>query len=316
MSTVENQPTPPSSSSPSSPGGQAPTATQAPTVAPSPTGAPGPADAFVVPPRPDGPSFGRQVSALVRRNLFHIRRQPENLADVTIQPVMFVLLFAFVFGGAIAVSSGDYREWLLPGIMAQTMAFSSFVVASGLCNDLNKGIIDRFRTLPIQRASILIARSASSLIHSSIGVVVMSLTGLIVGWRIHTGLIDAILGYLVLVGFGFVMIWIGIVVGSRLKTIEAVNGVMFTTTFPITFLANTFAPPESMPEWLRVFAEWNPLSSVVQAMRELWGNAPAVGPEAALPLQYPLLSSLLWIVGLTVIIAPIAIKAFDARTRD
>ena len=275
------------------------------------------ADGFVVPARPDGPSFGRQVSALVRRNLFHIRRQPENLADVTIQPVMFVLLFAYVFGGAIAVAgSGNYREWLLPGIMAQTMAFSSFVVASGLCNDLNKGIIDRFRTLPIQRASILIARSASSLIHSSIGVVVMSLTGLIVGWRIRSGIIDALLGYLILLGFGFVMIWIGIVVGSRLKTIEAVNGVMFTTTFPITFVANTFAPPESMPVWLRAIAEWNPLSSVVQAMRELWGNAPAVGPDAALPLQHPVLASLLWIVGLTVVIAPLAIKAFDARTRD
>ncbi|RBA31705.1 ABC transporter permease [Dietzia maris] len=272
---------------------------------------------FSVPVRPDGPSFGRQISALVRRNLFHIRRQPENLADVTIQPVMFVLLFAFVFGGAIAVAgSGDYREWLLPGIMAQTMAFSSFVVASGLCNDLNKGIIDRFRTLPIQRSSILIARSASSLIHSSVGVVVMSLTGLIVGWRIRSGLLDALLGYLILLGFGFVMIWIGIVVGSRLKTIEAVNGVMFTTTFPITFVANTFAPPESMPVWLRAIAEWNPLSSVVQAMRELWGNAPAVGPDAALPLQHPVLASLLWIVGLTVVIAPIAIKAFDARTRD
>lgn len=272
---------------------------------------------FSAPVRPDGPSFGRQISALVRRNLFHIRRQPENLADVTIQPVMFVLLFAFVFGGAIAVAgSGNYREWLLPGIMAQTMAFSSFVVASGLCNDLNKGIIDRFRTLPIRRSSILIARSASSLIHSSIGVVVMSLTGLIVGWRIRSGIIDALLGYLILLGFGFVMIWIGIVVGSRLKTIEAVNGVMFTTTFPITFVANTFAPPESMPVWLRAIAEWNPLSSVVQAMRELWGNAPAVGPDAALPLQHPVLASLLWIVGLTGVIAPIAIKAFDARTRD
>ena len=272
---------------------------------------------FAIPVRPEGPSFGRQVSTLVRRNLFHIRRQPENLADVTIQPVMFVLLFAFVFGGAIAVAGGvDYREWLLPGIMAQTMAFSSFVVASGLCNDLNKGIIDRFRTLPIQRASILIARSASSLIHSSIGVVVMSLTGLVVGWRIRSGIIDALLGYLILLGFGFVMIWIGIVVGSRLKTIEAVNGVMFTTTFPITFVANTFAPPESMPDWLRVIAEWNPISSVVQAMRELWGNAPAVGSDAALPLQHPVLASLLWIVGLTVVIAPIAVKAFDARTRD
>lgn len=273
-------------------------------------------DRFEVPDRPAGPTFGRQVSTLVRRNLFHIRRQPENLADVTIQPVMFVLLFAFVFGGAIAVAGGNYREWLLPGIMAQTMAFSSFVVAAGLCNDLNKGIIDRFRTLPIQRASILIARSASSIIHSSIGVVVMSLTGLIVGWRIRSGFLEAILGYLILLGFGFVMIWIGIVVGSRLKTIEAVNGVMFTTTFPITFLANTFAPPESMPTWLRMFAEWNPLSSVVQAMRELWGNAPAVGPDAALPLQHPVVASLLWIVGLTLVIAPIAIKAFDVRTRD
>ncbi|MET3861243.1 ABC transporter DrrB family efflux protein [Dietzia sp. 2505] len=272
---------------------------------------------FAMPTRPEGPSLGRQISALVRRNLFHIRRQPENLADVTIQPVMFVLLFAYVFGGAIAVAGGvNYREWLLPGIMAQTMAFSSFVVASGLCNDLNKGIIDRFRTLPIQRASILIARSASSLIHSSIGVVVMSLTGLVVGWRIRSGIVDAVLGYLILLGFGFVMIWIGIVVGSRLKTIESVNGVMFTTIFPITFLANTFAPPESMPSWLRPVAEWNPLASVVQAMRELWGNAPAVGPDAALPLQHPVLASLLWIVGLTVIIAPIAVKAFDARTRD
>ncbi|GAA1053484.1 MAG: ABC transporter permease [Dietzia sp.] len=272
---------------------------------------------FAMPVRHEGPPLSRQISALVRRNLFHIRRQPENLADVTIQPVMFVLLFAFVFGGAIAVAGGvNYREWLLPGIMAQTMAFSSFVVAAGLCNDLNKGIIDRFRTLPIQRASILIARSASSLIHSSIGVVVMSLTGLVVGWRIRSGIVDAVLGYLILLGFGFVMIWIGIVVGSRLKTIEAVNGVMFTTIFPITFLANTFAPPESMPSWLRPVAEWNPLASVVQAMRELWGNAPAVGPDAALPLQHPVLASLLWIVGLTVIIAPIAVKAFDARTRD
>ena len=280
----------------------------------APTGAP--QSRFEVPARPDGPSFGRQISSLVRRNLFHIRRQPENLTDVTIQPVMFVLLFAFVFGGAIAVAGGDYREWLLPGIMAQTMAFSSFIVASGLCNDLNKGIIDRFRTLPIRRASILIARSASSIIHSSIGVVVMSVTGLIVGWRIRGGLLDAILGYVILLGFGFVMIWIGIVVGSRLKTIEAVNGAMFVTIFPITFVANTFAPPESMPVWLRVVAEWNPLSSVVQAMRQLWGNSPPVGPDAALPLQYPAIASLLWIVVLTLVIAPIALKAFDARTRD
>ena len=272
---------------------------------------------FTVPVRPDGPSLARQISALVRRNLLHIRRQPENLADVTIQPVMFVLLFGFIFGGAIAVGgSGNYREYLLPGIMAQTMTFASFVVASGLCTDLNKGIIDRFRTLPIRRASILVGRSVSSLVHSSLGVLVMSVTGLLIGWRIRTGIVDAVLGYLVLLGFGFAMIWIGVLVGSRIKTIEAVNGVMFTTIFPITFVANTFVPPESMPTWLRTIAEWNPLSAVVQAMRELWGNAPALGPDAAWPLQHPVLMSFVWIVVMTLVIAPLALKAFDARTRD
>ena len=128
-------------------------------------------------------SFGRQIRSLVRRNLIHIKRQPEALTDVTIQPVMFVLLFAYVFGGSINIPGGSYREWLLPGIMAQTMAFSSFVVAIGLNNDLQKGIIDRFRSLPIHRPSVLLARAISSVMHSSIGIVVMSLTGLIVGWR-------------------------------------------------------------------------------------------------------------------------------------
>lgn len=266
--------------------------------------------------RPNPPGFGKQVLAMIKRNLIHIKRQPEMLTDVTIQPVMFVLLFAFVFGGAINAPGTSYREWLLPGIMVQTMAFSSFVVASGLCQDLEKGVIDRFRTLPISRASILVGRSGSSIIHSSIGVVVMSLTGLLVGWRIHSSLLEAVLGYLVLLGFGFAMIWIGILVGSSLNSVEAVNGTMFVTTFPLTFLANTFAPPESMPTVLRVAAEWNPLSSVVQAMRELWGNAPAAAADAQLPLQHPVLATLVWIVVLTVVLAPLSLRAFNRRTRS
>ena len=129
-----------------------------------------------------------QSMAIVRRNLRHIKRQPEALTDVTIQPVMFVVLFAFVFGGSIQTEGSDYREWLLPGIMAQTMAFASFVVAIGLNTDIDKGIVDRFRSLPISRSSVLIGRSVSSLIHSSIGIVVMSVTGLAIGWRINGGL--------------------------------------------------------------------------------------------------------------------------------
>jgi ABC-type polysaccharide/polyol phosphate export permease len=139
------------------------------------------------------PSLLRASSTIVWRNLVHIRRMPEMLLDVTVQSVMFVLLFAYVFGGAIAVAGSNYREFLLPGIMVQTMVFSSAVVAMGLTNDLQKGIVDRFKSLPIARSAVLVGRSISSLIHSSIGVAVMGLTGLLIGWRIHNGVVDAVL---------------------------------------------------------------------------------------------------------------------------
>lgn len=264
--------------------------------------------------RPAG--YGRQVASLVRRNMIHIKRQPEMLSDVTIQPVMFVLLFAFVFGSSIDIPGGSYREWLLPGIMAQTMAFSSFIVAIGLVNDLAKGVVDRFRSLPIGSSSVLVARSLSSLIHSSIGVVVMSLTGLIVGWRIHEGLGRAVLAYGLLVLFGFSMIWIGIFVGSKMGSVEGVNGVMFSTMFPITFLANTFAPTANMPTFVQVIAEWNPISSLVQAMRELWGNQGQFPTPDAWPLQHPILVSAGWSILISVVFAPLALRAFANRTRD
>lgn len=261
-------------------------------------------------------SYPRQVRALVRRNLTHIKRQPEMLTDVTVQPVMFVLLFAYVFGGSITIPGGSYREWLLPGIMAQTMAFSSFIVAIGLTNDLAKGIVDRLRTLPIAGSSVLVARSVSSLIHSSIGVVVMSLTGLLVGWRINTGILNAVAGYALLLLFGFSMMWVGIFVGSKLTSMEAVSGVMFSTIFPVTFLANTFAPPEGMVDFVRVIAQWNPISALVQAMRELWGNDGGFPPPDAWPLQHPVLVSIGWSLMITLVFGPLALRAYQARTKD
>lgn len=263
-----------------------------------------------------GAGYARQVAALVRRNMIHIKRQPEMLSDVTIQPVMFVLLFAFVFGSSIDIPGGSYREWLLPGIMAQTMAFSAFIVAIGLTNDLAKGIVDRFRSLPIGSSSVLVARSMSSLIHSSIGIVVMSLTGLLVGWRIHEGIAKAVLAYALLLLFGFSMIWIGIFVGSKMGSVEGVNGVMFSTMFPITFLANTFAPTERMPRVIQVIAEWNPISALVQAMRELWGNQGGFPDPTAWPLQHPVLISAGWSILISLIFAPLALRAFAERTRD
>jgi ABC-type polysaccharide/polyol phosphate export permease len=260
----------------------------------------------------------RQSLSIVRRNLIHIKRMPEMLMDVTVQPVMFVLLFAFVFGGSIAVqgSPAGYREWLMGGIMGQTIAFASFIVAVGLTADIDKGIVDRMRSLPIRQSAVLVGRSISSLLHSSIGILVMSLTGLLVGWRIRGGFADAVLAYALLLLWGFAMIWIGILVGSAMRSVEAVNGVMFTTMFPITFLANTFAPTEPMPRYLRVVAEWNPVSSLAQATRELWGNGPPAPDDAALPLQYPVLATLIWTVGLTAVLAPLALRAFNRRTQQ
>ncbi|MFC7491349.1 MULTISPECIES: ABC transporter permease [unclassified Knoellia] len=267
-------------------------------------------------PRPSGASQLRQIMTLVRRNLTHIKRQPEMLTDVTIQPIMFVLLFAYVFGGSINVQGGDYKPWLLPGIMAQTIAFSAFIVAIGLNTDIGKGMVDRLRSLPIQRSSILVSRSIAALIHSSIGVAVMSVTGLFIGWRIHEGVLKGLLSYGLLLLFGFAMIWVGILVGSAMRSVEAVNGLMFTTIFPITFLSNAFAPTETMPSWLRTIAEWNPISSLTQAMRDNWGVGGSVRADAPWSLQNPELATIIWSLAITAIIAPLAVRAFNKRTTD
>ena len=262
-------------------------------------------------------NIAQQSWIMVKRNMIHTKRMPEMLSDVTVQPIMFVLLFAFVFGASIATAgSASYREFLLPGIQAQTIVFTAFVVSAGITADVEKGIIDRFRSLPIRRSAVLIGRSIASLLHSSIGVVVMAVTGLCIGWRIRGGFVDAVLAFVLILVFGFGMIWFGILIGSLMRSVEAVNGVMFTVLFPITFLANTFAPTEPMPRWLRVIAEWNPVSSLTQAMRELWGNGPPAPPEAQLPLHHPILATILWSLVITAVIAPFALRAYARRTGD
>lgn len=261
-------------------------------------------------------SMVQQSLTVVWRNLLHIRRMPEMLLDVTIQPVMFVLLFAYVFGGSINVPGSNYKEFLLPGIMAQTMVFSSAVVAMGLTNDLQKGIVDRFKSLPMSRSAVLVGRSISSLIHSSIGIVVMALTGLLIGWRIRDGVANASLAFLLLLLFGFSMIWLGIWVGSMMRSVEAVQGFMFTLMFPLTFVANTFAPTADMPTWLRVIAEWNPVSALTASCRQLWGNQPDAVANTSWPLLHPVIASVGWSIIFTAVFAPLAIAAFRRRSQD
>ena len=263
------------------------------------------------------PGLLRASATVVWRNLIHIKRMPEMLLDVTVQSVMFVLLFAYVFGGSIDVPGDvDYKEFLLPGIMVQTMVFSSAVVAMGISNDLQKSIVDRFKSLPISRQSVLVGRSISSLIHSSIGIAVMGVTGLLIGWRMRNGIVDSVLAILLLLLFGFAMIWLGIWVGSLMRTVEAVNGFMFTVMFPLTFVANTFVPTSGMPSWLRFIAEWNPVSALTQALRELWGNDIVPPGDAAWPVQNPIIASIGYAIILTLIFAPLAIRAYKKRSRD
>jgi ABC-2 type transport system permease protein len=275
-----------------------------------------PASARAVRPELHPPALLAATLVVVRRNLIHIKRMPELLLDVTIQPIMFVLLFAYVFGGSIQVPGSNYREFLIPGIMVQTMVFSSAIVAVGLTNDLQKGIVDRVKSLPIPRASLLVGRSVSSLIHSCIGITVMALTGLVVGWGIHDGVGRAALAFGLLLLFGFSMIWLGIWIGSMMRSVEAVQGFMFTVMFPLTFVANTFAPTQNMPHWLAVVAEWNPVSALTQALRVLWGNGPAAGADAAWPLQHPVTATVAWAVLLTAVFAPLALAAYRRRSRD
>ena len=257
--------------------------------------------------------LARSTWVIARRGLAHMRRQPEALADATIQPIMFVLLFAYVFGGAIKVpGGGSYREFLMGGIFSQTIVFGAFGTAMALAYDRTNGAVDRFRSLPIPRASLLAGHAVASLFRALLPIVLMSLSGLIVGWRIHSGLGDAIAGYALMIAFSFAIIWIGVLMAAAVGTPEGVQGIGFVFIFPLTFIASTFVPTSTLPSVLRQVAEWNPVSAVAGALRDLFGNPGAAAPpDAPWSLQHPITYSLIWIVGIVAVAAPLAVRMFQ-----
>ena len=200
---------------------------------------------------------------VAKRGLIHMKRQPEALSDATVQPIMFVLLFGFVFGGAIGVPGGSYREFLMGGIFAQTIVFTAFGVAMAIANDFKNQAVDRFRSLPIARGAVLGGHAVANLAKTVLPIVIMSVCGLLVGWRIDGGLLDAIAGYGLMLTFAFAMIWVGVLLGSVVGTPEGVTGLGFVALFPLTFLASTFVPVNTMPPALQTVAEWNPVSTLV-----------------------------------------------------
>jgi ABC-2 type transport system permease protein len=249
---------------------------------------------------------------VAKRNLTKIKRIPDLLIFSTIQPIMFVLLFAFVFGGSIVIPGVSYREYLMPGIFVQTVAFGAGITAIGLADDLQKGIVDRFRSLPMSRAAVLVGRTTSDLLNNLFVVVVMSLTGLLVGWRIHTGPGKGLLGYLLLLAFGYAMSWISAVIGLSVKSVEVAQSAGFIWMFPLTFLSNAFVATNTLPGWLRPIADWNPISSMVLALRQLWGNA-STDPlfnGRGIPAQHPRQLAIGWIALILVIFVPMAIARY------
>ena len=250
---------------------------------------------------------------LARRGLVHMKRQPEQLSDATIQPIMFVLLFGYVFGGAIDVpGDGDYREFLMGGIFAQTIVFTAFGVAMAIANDFKNQAVDRFRSLPLAKGAVLGGHAVANVIKSLLPIAIMSVTGLIIGWRIRSGVLDAAAGYLLMVAFAFAMIWIGVLLGSLVATPEGVQGIAFVALFPLTFIASTFVPVSSMPGPLKAVAQWNPITTLSDALRELFGNPNTpVQPGDPWSIAHPVAYTVIWIVGIVVVCTPLAVRLYS-----
>jgi ABC-2 type transport system permease protein len=251
-----------------------------------------------------------------RRNVEHIRQIPEKLLDVTLQPIMFVLLFAFVFGGAIHVAGGSYREYLIGGILVQSVAFGLMGPGVSIATDLTEGVIDRFRTLPAPRSAYLVGHFLAELAGMVVAIAILLVTGLVVGWRVHTDALHACAAIALLLAFAAGAIWLGTWIGMLVRSADAVQGIVFMIVFPLTFVSSAFVPIDSMPDILQWVASWNPVSALAQAVRELFGNPTTPVTKDAWPLEHAVLASWLYCGALLAIAVPAALHRFRRRTAD
>ncbi|WP_030764576.1 ABC transporter permease [Streptomyces sp. NRRL F-2664] len=256
---------------------------------------------------------------IARRNLIRMSRIPEMIIFGVIQPVMFVVLFSYVFGGSISVggstSPAAYREFLMAGIFAQTVTFATAGAGAGIADDMHKGLIDRFRSLPMARGAVLTGRTLADLVQTSLTLVVLAVVALLVGWRTHTSAGEVLAGFGLLLLLGYAFSWIGALIGLSVRTPEAATSGGLIWLFPLTFISNAFVPSENMPPFLRTIAEWNPFSATVQACRELFGNLPPGYPVPdAWPMQHPVAASVLWSVLIIVVFRSLSVRKYRSAT--
>jgi ABC-2 type transport system permease protein len=260
-------------------------------------------------------SAARDGLIIMWRNLKRIPRIPELAIFAILQSIMFVLLFAFVFGGAIPLpGGGSYREFLMPGIFAQTIVFAAGTTSIGMADDIGKGIIDRFRSLPMARSAVLSGRSLSDVVYNGGILIVLMLSGLAVGWTVHTGIGPLLGGIGLLLLFAFAMSWVGIYLGLSVPSVEVAQQAVFTVLFPITFVSNVFVPPQTLPSWLQFVAEWNPTSTLTGALRQLWGNPNPFATDS-FPSQNPVLVTLVWVVVIIAFFGPLGVRRYRSMSR-
>jgi ABC transporter DrrB family efflux protein len=241
---------------------------------------------------------------LAKRSVFETVRIPELIMFVAIQPVMFVILFRYVFGGAIQVPGGQYVNYLMPGIFVQTVAFGGVTTAIGLAQDMQRGIIDRFRSLPMSSSAVLTGRTIADLARNLFTVIIMLIVGFLVGFRPGGTPFEFLLGIVVLLGVSFAFSWISAFIGLLVRSVEAAQSGGFIWLFPLTFASSAFVPPATMPSWLRRFAEHNPVSVLSDSLRGLFHVNPAL---TTADTRWALIQSAAWIVGILLVFIPLSV---------
>jgi ABC-2 type transport system permease protein/oleandomycin transport system permease protein len=238
---------------------------------------------------------------IAERNLVRLPRAPELLIAFTVQPIMFVLLFRYVFGGAIRTPGYTYVDYLIPGIIVQNIAFGGFVTAIGLNEDVHKGLVDRFRSLPMSRAAVLAGRTLSDVVTNALSVAILLITGVIIGFAFHTSALHALAGIGLLLLFGYAFSWFFAFIGLLVSSPESANSVGFIAVFPLTFVSSAFVPVGSMPAVLKTFAEVNPFTIIIDAMRSLWLGAPA---------HNYVWGAFVWVLVIIAVFAPLAVARY------
>ncbi|MFG3115145.1 ABC transporter permease [Streptomyces sp. NPDC048197] len=262
----------------------------------------------------------RDSLVVAKRNLIRMVRIPEVVIFGLIQPIMFVVLFSYVFGGSISIpgagiSPSGYREFLMAGIFAQTVTFATAGAGAGIADDMHKGLIDRFRSLPMSRGAVLTGRTLADLVQSALTLVVLAVVALLIGWRTHENLAKVLTGFALLLLLGYAFSWIGALIGLSVRTPEAATSGGLIWLFPLTFISNAFVPSENMPSFLQTVADWNPFSATVMACRDLFGNLPPHYPVPdAWPMQHPVLASVIWSVLIIAAFRTLAVRKYRSAT--